>query len=64
MEIDKNSNSINDLANSLENVYSAILEANELAGDTEGLGNKGLGEVEILIDRTEKPAVNLIILAI
>ena len=54
MEIDKNSNSINDLANSLENVYSAILEANELAGDTEGLGNKGLGEVEILIDRTEK----------
>lgn len=54
MEIDKNSNSINDLADALENVYNSIVEANELSDNAGQLGNKGLEQVEILIDRTEK----------
>lgn len=54
MEIDKNSQYINDLARTLETVTSSTLEVNELAEGTKDLGQSGLEQVEVLIDRTAK----------
>lgn len=54
IEIDKNSSGIKDLADGLEEIYKSIIDANDLADNTGGLSSKGLEQVEILIDRTEK----------
>lgn len=54
MEIDKNSQYINDLARTLEVVTQSTLEVNDLADETKILGKSGLEQVEVLIDRTAK----------
>lgn len=54
MEIDKNSNLINDLAKALEDIYNSVVEVNKLASDTEEQGNNGLKQVNILIDASRR----------
>lgn len=54
MEIDKNSDNINMLAEALEDVYNSIIEVNNLANNTGEQGSKGLEQVGILIDSSER----------
>lgn len=54
MEIDKNSENINDLAKALGEVYNSIIEVNNLANNTGEQGGKGLEQVGILINSSER----------
>lgn len=53
-DIDKNSQNINELARILEQSIDATMYVSELSEVTREQGNKGLEQVEILIDRSAK----------
>ena len=54
MDIDKNSQNISELARILEQSIDATMYVSELSEGTRAQGNKGLEQVEILIDRSVK----------
>ncbi|GAA4293388.1 methyl-accepting chemotaxis protein [Anaerocolumna aminovalerica] len=53
-DIDSNSQNIGELANLLEAVANSTIEVGNLSNSTKELGNKGLEQVGILVDKTEK----------
>ncbi len=54
VDIDSNSQNIGELANLLEAVTNSTLEVGNLSNSTKELGNQGLEQVKILVDKTER----------
>lgn len=54
IEIDSNSENINELARLLDSISESTLEIRNYSEDSRNLGNKGLDEVKILTDKSEE----------
>lgn len=54
VDIDSNSQGISELANFLEAITNSTVEVGNLSNNTKKLGNQGLEQVEILVDKTER----------
>lgn len=54
VDIDSNSQNIGELANLLETVANSTIEVGNLSNSTKELGNQGLEQVKILVDKTER----------